>query len=24
STLENMAAKYGQFYEPDSMLRKMG
>jgi enoyl-CoA hydratase / 3-hydroxyacyl-CoA dehydrogenase len=24
STLENMAAKYGEFYEPDSMLRKMG
>ena len=24
STLENMAAKYGQFYKPDSMLRKMG
>src|SRR5918998_3155151 len=24
STLENMAAKYGEFYEPDSMLRKIG
>jgi len=24
STLENMATKYGEFYEPDSMLRKIG
>jgi enoyl-CoA hydratase / 3-hydroxyacyl-CoA dehydrogenase len=24
STLENMAAKYGEFYEPDSMLRNIG
>ena len=24
STLENMAERYGEFYEPDSMLRKIG
>jgi enoyl-CoA hydratase / 3-hydroxyacyl-CoA dehydrogenase len=23
STLENMADKYGEFYEPDNMLRKI-